>query len=113
MNACQPPNIANKSGDSRLRAWLPREVKLLGEGDSGIVIRHLARGGRIGAGQSNTVVDVQNTLSTAWGVDHASRGNFVLGFMSDTFQAWSLAGGTVTHLLGIDLSLGPGATPGE
>lgn len=53
-------------------------MDLLCEGDGGIVVRDGARGGGVGAGQSNTVVDVEDAGGTARRPDNSSGGNQIL-----------------------------------
>lgn len=78
---------------STVSAGNPVEVNLLSESDGGIVISDLARGGAVGAGQGDTVVDIKNTVSAARGID-VGRSRDGIG-------------------LGIDLTLLPDATSGD
>ena len=74
-------------------ACLPGEVDLLSEGDGGIVVGELANGGAVGAGEGDTVVDVEDAVGAARGVDVAGGGDGVG--------------------LGVDLALGPDAASAD
>lgn len=62
---------------SHLFAGAPGDVDLLGEGDGGIVVGDLAAGSAVGAGESNAVVDVEDTAGAARRVDVAGGGDAV------------------------------------
>jgi hypothetical protein len=52
-------------GDLSLFACLPAEVDLLGESDGGIVVGDLSECARVGAGERNAVVDIQQAIGAA------------------------------------------------
>lgn len=74
-------------------AGLPGQVDLLGEGDGGIVVGELADGAAVGAGEGDAVVDVEDAVGAAGGVD--------------------VAGGRDGVGLGVDLALGPDAASAD
>lgn len=81
--------LAAAAAAALVLAGLPGKVDLLGEGDGGIIISDLADGAAVGAGEGDAVVDVEDAVGAAGGVDVAGRGDGV-GF-------------------GVDLAAGPDA----
>lgn len=67
-------------------ASLPVDVNLLGEGDSSVVVRDLAKRGRVAAGESNTVVDIEEAASTARRPDDSRRGHCELIYVSAIYS---------------------------
>lgn len=66
---------------------MPADVDLLGEGDGGVVVGDLARGGSVARREGDAVVDVEDAGGAAGRPDDGGGGDLVL--------------------LGVDLAVGP------
>ena len=53
-------------------------MDLLGESDSGVIVRNLTESGRVTASQRNAVVDIENSGGATRRPDDSGSGNLVL-----------------------------------
>lgn len=87
-----PPKAEQAIG-AHLGARAPGNVDLLGQGVGGIVVRDHAEGGRVGAGEGDAVVDVEDAIGAARREDVAGSRDLVR--------------------LGVHLAVRPEATAGD